>query len=995
MRFFLCKLLIAAFIGQMAAPTSSVRGSLGLRGQQGHDDAVFSVLAQQSQGMQPPSGLWWGLGMGGAIAAAFWLGRRWGKATTDPPLAIDPHPDIAQSLQATLRQLEQQLADQTIALAQAEERLQLVIEASVDGVWDWQILEDRVWWSPTLYSLLGIVPQASEFSAPPAIQQRIHPDDRDTFAAVLQAHLKQDSPYQIEVRIQRADGSYGWFLCQGKALRTLEGEPYRMIGALSDISDRKQAELALKASQAELQLITDSIPGGISYTDDQQRYHFVNHTYEAWFRCAKADILGKTVQEVVGEAAYDCIHQYIERVLQGETVAYEAQVPYPYQTRYVSAILIPDFSPAPEAEILPESAAARSQVRGYYALITDISDRKQGEAERQQAIRALAESEARLRQMNETLPIFFGLRTADYSHWLYVSRGYEILTGRPVQELYDNPKIWHQYVHPDDQQQIQAQGLASLPPQSWEAEFRLIHTSGDIRWLRANQEPILDEAGQVIRVCSFIEDITDRKRIELELQQAKEAAEAANQAKSAFIANVSHELRSPLNAILGFARLLQQDLDLNADQRENAATIEHSGTHLLHIINQILDLAKIEARRTTLNATQVDLWNLLDELQTLFALPASDKGLHFSVERYPQIPHYIYTDGVKLRQVLINLLDNGVKFTQQGSITLTVTSASAADEAEHGVVRFSVADTGPGIAPEDQVSLFDAFVQTQDGRQHREGTGLGLTISREYVRLLGGQLRLQSQPGVGSRFWFELTAASMTEEAPGSTAPRQSLRLTQTKPSYRILVVDNDAVNRRLLRQTLGGIRADIQEAADGEQAIAQWQSWRPHLILLDLRMPKLDGYEAARQIRQREADSPKSEDAAAPPTLIIAISATGLQDQEQAAIAAGCNYFLRKPFQETELFDSLKVLGIDYAYDPPEAQVPPSSQQELLEAVRQLPSSLVQPLKQSLIMGDSILIQVAIRNIWPINQELAANLQHLEAELKYAEILKYLRQVS
>ena len=952
-------------------------------------------MAHQSQGIQHPFRLWWCLGGGGAIAAAFWLGRRWHTATANQHPDIDQPPEIVQQLQTTVRQLEQQLADQTITLDRVQERLQLMIEASVDGVWDWQILEDRVWWSPTLYRLLGIAPQASEFNAPPAIQQWIHPDDRDTFAAVLQAHLKQDSPYQIEVRIQRADGSYGWFLCKGKALRTPEGKPYRMIGALSDMSDRKQAELALKASQAELQLITDSIPGGISYTDDQQRYHFVNHTYEDWFRCSKADILGKTVQEVVGTAAYDCIHQYIERVLQGETVAYEAQVPYPYQTRYVSAILIPDFSPASEAEISPESAAVRSQVRGYYALITDISDRKRGEAERQQAIHALAESEARLRQMNETLPIFFGLRTADYSHWLYISRGYEILTGHPVQELYENPKIWHQYVHPDDQQLIQAEGLACLPPQSWEAEFRIIHTSGDIRWLRANQEPILDEAGQVIRVCSFVEDITERKRIELELQQAKEAAEAANQAKSAFIANVSHELRSPLNAILGFARLLQQDPDLNADQRENAATIEHSGTHLLHIINQILDLAKIEARRTTLNATQVDLWNLLDELQTLFALPASDKELHFSVERCPQSPHYIYTDGVKLRQVLINLLDNGVKFTQQGSITLAVTSAPASEEEERSVVRFTVSDTGPGIAPEDQISLFDAFVQTQDGRQHREGTGLGLTISREYVRLLGGQLMLSSEPGVGSCFWFELPTAAAAEEPPGSTAPRQSLRLTQSQPSYRILVVDNDAVNRRLLRQTLGGIQADIQEAADGEEAIAQWQSWRPHLILLDLRMPKLDGYEAARQIRQREADVLDPDDPDSQPTLIIAISATGLQDQEQAAIAAGCDYFLRKPFQDTELFDSLKVLGIDYAYDNPDAPGPPSSQQELLEALRQLPSPLVHHLKQSLIMGDPTLIQTLIHDIWPINQELAANLQHLEAELKYAEILKHLRQVS
>jgi two-component system sensor histidine kinase/response regulator len=394
-----------------------------------------------------------------------------------------------------------------------------------------------------------------------------------------------------------------------------------------------------------------------------------------------------------------------------------------------------------------------------------------------------------------------------------------------------------------------------------------------------------------------------RHKAEADLRIAKEAAEAANLAKSTFLANMSHELRTPLNAILGFSQLIERDATLPERQRDSLVIINRSGEHLLNLINDVLEMSKIEAGRTTLNVVSFDLHHLLQTLQEMFLIRANAKQLALNFEIAPNLPQYIQTDENKLHQVLINLLSNAMKFTDSGSITLEATVHSEL------TLQFKVQDTGQGIAPEESEQLFRPFTQTSSGSRLREGTGLGLTISRRFVQLMGGDMNVESTVGQGSTFSFKIQIAipNGTEIAPTSISKRV-LKLAPQQPSYRILVVDDRAENRDFVEQLLQMVGFETQSAVNGEEAIAQWQQWQPHLILMDMRMPIMNGYEATQQIRALESAQTRSK--------ILALTASAFEEQRTSILAAGCDDFLAKPFRESHLFEKLaKHLGVNYLY--------------------------------------------------------------------------------
>ena len=381
-----------------------------------------------------------------------------------------------------------------------------------------------------------------------------------------------------------------------------------------------------------------------------------------------------------------------------------------------------------------------------------------------------------------------------------------------------------------------------------------------------------------------------------ELAVAKEKADVANQAKSRFIANMSHELRSPLNAILGFSRLMFRSQSLSPEHREQIGIITRSGDYLLTLINNVLNLSKIEAGKITLNPKNFDLHRLLDDLADMFALKAEDKQLKLLFERDSVVPRYVYADDVKLRQVLINLLSNAIKFTQVGSVTLRLrvqptahpTSPSASGAMPDEVAApnpiqnpnsklqnpssasqnpnsknpppltlcFEVEDTGPGIASQELDTLFEAFVQTKTGKAAQEGTGLGLPISRQFVQLMGGDMTVSSQIGQGARFKFDIHVQRVEAEAINVTQPnRRVIGLEANQPGYRILIVDDKPINRQLLIKLLTPLGFDLKEASNGQIAIEICQQWEPHLIWMDMRMPVMDGYEATRRIKVGERE--------------------------------------------------------------------------------------------------------------------------------------------
>jgi PAS domain S-box-containing protein len=496
-----------------------------------------------------------------------------------------------------------------------------------------------------------------------------------------------------------------------------------------------------------------------------------------------------------------------------------------------------------------------------------------------------------------------------------------------------------------------------------------------------------------------------RQAAEEALRVAKEAAEAANRAKSAFLANMSHELRTPLNAILGFSQLMAHDSSLNQQQQDYLGTISRSGEHLLALINDVLEMSKIEAGRTTLYQQSFNLYRLLDYLEEMLQLKAKSKNLQLTFERSPDVPQYVKTDESKLRQVLLNLLGNAIKFTQAGSVTLrvrvgedtgtrghgdtensleSISNLTASPPLPHSLV-FEVEDTGPGIAPEELEILFEAFVQTETGRNSQQGTGLGLAISRQFVKMMGGDITVNSRLCEGTVFTFDIQVgvAEVTEEQTQQPS-RRVIGLAPNQPKYRILVVEDVRENRQLLVKVLEILNVEVREAVNGQEAIALSERWHPHLIWMDMRMPVMDGYEATRQIKAR----PNGQD-----TVIIALTASAFEEERSIALSAGCDDFVRKPIQEAVIFDKMaEYLGISYVY---EQAIQSSSQRQSTsqlaltpDALAVMPAEWVKQLSEAATQVDSELVVQLIAQIPEEAVELANGLTNLVNNYRFDRII-------
>lgn len=426
---------------------------------------------------------------------------------------------------------------------------------------------------------------------------------------------------------------------------------------------------------------------------------------------------------------------------------------------------------------------------------------------------------------------------------------------------------------------------------------------------------------------ALVRDITERNRAAAELADAKAAAEAANRAKSAFLAHMSHEIRTPMNAVLGFAQLLQRDPNLAGKQREHVVTILRSGEHLLDIINDVLEMSKIEAGHVSIELESFDVRVLISDLERMFRERAQAKALTFEVEAVASVPAYVRGDQGKIRQVVVNLLGNAIKFTKQGAVELRLSSAPRASGRFE--LRFEIEDTGPGIAPEELPLLFREFQQTAAGRG-ATGSGLGLAISRRYARLMGGDVTVTSTLGKGSIFTASMEVEPGTaERSRRSVAARRILRLAPGTRPIRVVVVDDHAESRAFLRNLFTEIGFDVVDARGGAEALSLVERRVPDLVLLDINMPEMSGVEFLKRLRER-ADGRN--------ITVVAVSASVLDDADKAAVAVRADGFVRKPVDASEILELVGTkLGVSYLAEGEDASSPEAQSQRSLLSARVL----------------------------------------------------------
>ena len=478
-----------------------------------------------------------------------------------------------------------------------------------------------------------------------------------------------------------------------------------------------------------------------------------------------------------------------------------------------------------------------------------------------------------------------------------------------------------------------------------------------------------------------MEKVAEQNRIDTAV------ANSANQAKSAFLANMSHEIRTPMNAILGFAQLLRRDGALTEKQRQYVQTILLSGEHLLALITDILEYSKIEAGRLSVEETTFDFHEMLGEIDAVFRTRAEAKGLRFLLEYGERVPRHLVTDATKLRQILQNLLANAVKFTEHGGVAVRAEVVSGPEAADALRLVVEVEDTGPGISEQELGGLFQVFVQTQSGRDSKSGTGLGLAISRKFAELVGGAIGVTSVVGSGCVFRLTLPVRpGKTEEILKKSTRRRVQHLTPEHKGLRVLVADDKADNRAFLTELLTSVGFEVHTAEDGAQAVLACEDVVPHLILMDMRMPVMTGYEAISRIREKPGGAPVH---------IIALTASAFQEDRVRALEGGADDYISKPFREEVLFEKIqRLLGCAYRYeDELTAAVAEAKTTEFdrRAGFAALPAELKTALRTAIQCGDMDQIVELATQVDALDPNVAREIRRLAASYAYKNLLNLL----
>jgi PAS domain S-box-containing protein len=876
-------------------------------------------------------------------------------------------------LQRYQEHLEELVEERTAELQASEERYRTLFDGVPVGLYrttpDGQLLDAN----QALVEMAGFPSRDAMLAANGIVDFYVDPADRSRWQALME---REELVRDFEFRHRRYGGEVMWVRDTARVVKDEQGKVLYYEGSLEDITERRELQAEIRRQKDYYEALFLNSPVAVVTADLQGNVVSWNPMAETLFGYSQEEVVGKSLNSFVAN----------HPLLQAEAEAYGREVLNLGRVQATTQRTGRDGSRI-DVDLLALPLVLAGEAAGFIAIYHDITERKQFEEE--------------LRHQKEYYEALFinnpvAVVTADLEgnivSWNPMA---DRLFGYRADEVINRPL--DDFVAADESLREEAKAYTDQAIHKGRVQVttRRTRRDGSMVDVELLALPVV-VAGQKVGFIAIYVDITD-------LQETRRQAEAANQAKSAFLASMSHELRTPLNAILGFTQLMDRDPNLTPDQVDYLGIINRSGSHLLSLINDVLEMSKIEAGKMTLRERRYDLYRQLDGLEEVFGLRAREKGLDLTISRADEVPQYIAADEAKLGQVLSNLLGNAVKFTREGGIVLRVglSAQAQAPGGERCTLRFEVEDTGPGIAPHELPAIFEAFVQSETGRSLQEGTGLGLTISREFVRLMGGDLEAVSEVGQGSCFYFAVQvglAVPDDSEPPSIGDRRRAIALEAAERAeggpYRMLVVDERPAARLLLVKLLEPLGFDIREAENGQEAIEVWERWAPHLIWMDMRMPVMDGYEATRRIKAR----PQGQS-----TVIVAVTASAFEEDRERILAIGCNDVLRKPYREEEVLEILaRHLDLRFVYDesvmePPagalDEATPDSADEALIGRFAQLPSEWLDDLRQATILGDLNMIRELVTLIGGHDAELGSALSAFAHQFEHDTILMLIRQ--